>query len=102
MTKFNRKKKFAPKQVAELQPDEIGEVKKLISEYVRRRSVIEQELETLKDDKKALREEFEEKLDIKTLDLVEKQLKIQASLDHADTFELYLESLKNDDYTVTE
>lgn len=96
MPKFMRKKKNVVKNVAEMQPDEINELRAVISEYAKRRNTIEREIETLKEDKKALREEFENKLDVKTLDLVEKHLRIKAAVEHADTFDLYLESLTDE------
>jgi hypothetical protein len=95
MPKFNKEKKQKNYNIALYQPDELNELKRTVLEYVNRRTSIENEIETLKEDKKALREEFEEKLDLKTLELVEKHLRIRRGVAHKDTFDTFLALLQD-------
>lgn len=84
--------------VATMQPDELGELKRLVREYVSRLDNIDNEIETLKEDKKMLKEEFEDKLDIRTLNIVLRILKVEAGIVHQDTYDTFYEALKQDDY----
>lgn len=77
-------------------PDEINALKKLVGEFMTRLENVENEMETLKEGRKELIEEFAEKLDMKTLQMAIKQVKLQAGVAHKDTFDLFLEVLKDD------
>ena len=77
-------------------PDEIHDVAKLAKEYMDRRGSIMNEIELLKDDLKALREEFEDKLDLKELDRVDKVLKIESQVKSKDTYDIIREALTTD------
>jgi uncharacterized protein (UPF0335 family) len=94
-----RVKKSAPApknyNVAEMQPDELNELKKVVVEYVERRGRIENEVETLKGDIKTLEEEYASKLDLKTLKQVERYFRIRQGIAHRDTFDLFCEVLEN-------
>jgi vacuolar-type H+-ATPase subunit I/STV1 len=79
--------------VAELQPDEINAVKVLVKEFMTRLQTIDSEVELLKEDRKALLEEYKEKLDYKTLQLAIKSVKIQNSVVHRDAYDLFVEAL---------
>ena len=89
--------KHAPKNynVATMQPDELGELKRLVREYVRRLDNIDNEIETLKEDKKVLKDEFAEKIDLRTLNIVLRILKIEAGIIHQDTYDTFYEALKD-------
>ena len=89
------KKKQSPAQynVANLQPDEIGALRDLVKEFVGRVENIDNEIELLKEDRKSVIEEYSERLDMKTLQAALKVLKIQSSVDHRDTYDLFLEAL---------
>lgn len=89
-------KKKQSVDVANMQPDEINELKKVVGEFMTRLANVENEMETLKDDRKALIEEFSEKLDMKTLQAAIKQVKLQASVERKDTFDLFIEVLQDD------
>lgn len=78
-------------------PDELGAVKKLVGEFMSRLSNVENEIETLKEDRKELITEFKEKLDMKTLQLAIKQVKLERGVAHKDTFDMFIEVLKDDD-----
>lgn len=80
--------------VATMQPDELNELKRIVREYVSRLSNIDSEIDTLREDKKALKEEFKERLDIRTLNAVLKTLKIEAAVIHQDTYDTFYETLK--------
>lgn len=87
--------KQAPKQynTADLQPDELNALKALVKEFMQKMSSIDNEIETLKEDRKELIEEYSEKLDMKTLQAALRVLKIQQSVQHRDTFDLFVETL---------
>lgn len=82
-------------EAAQLQPDELGELKKIALEYVKRQETIDNEIETLKDDKKSLREEYEKRIDMKTLASVIRILKIEAGVKNKSTFDALMEVLKD-------
>lgn len=87
-------KKSAPeKAVAEMQPDEINALRATVKEFISRMESLETEMEGLKEDRKDLIEEYKEKLDMKTLQAALKVLKIQAAVEHRDTYDLFLEAL---------
>lgn len=91
-----KKNKNAPVyDLATMQPDEINAVRAIIREYVSRKQNIQNEITTLKEDEKALDEEFATKLDVKTMKLVEAHFKLQARIQHKDTFDLFVESLSD-------
>jgi hypothetical protein len=79
-----------------LQPDELNELRKTIKEYVSRKQNIHNEQETLKEDEKTLDEEYAEKLDVRTMKLVEAHFKLQARVQHKETFDLFVETLKDE------
>ena len=84
------------------QPDELNDLGKTAREYVERKERIEHEIETLKEDLKALKEEFEEKIDMKELERVLKVLKIRSQVKHKDTFDALEEALTTDTYSQDE
>lgn len=79
---------------AEHQPDEIGELTKLVSEFIDRFKTIEAEIELLKEDQKELVEEFSSKLDIKTLQAAMRTVKIKKKVGYKDTFDTFVEILE--------
>lgn len=89
-------KNRAPKQynVAEMQPTEINALRTLVNEFVTRLENVDNEIELLKEDRKELLEEYSQKLDIKTLNAVLRILKIQDSVPHKDTFDLFMEAVQ--------
>lgn len=86
-------KKSKNYNVAELQPDEIGSLKTLVKEFVARVQNLDNEIELLKTDRKELIEEYKQKLDIATLNAALKVIKIQKSVEHKDTFDLFMTAL---------
>lgn len=81
------------RHVADLQPDELHALKELVQEFMNRASTIDNEIEQLKADRKELIEEFSEKLDMKTLQAALRVLKIQSTVVHKDTYDVFLEVL---------
>lgn len=79
--------------VATLQPDELGELKKVVQEFIKRLQVVDNEIDTLKEDRKTLLEEFSEKLDVRTLQIAMKVARLQTSVDHKDTYDVFIETL---------
>lgn len=79
--------------VADAQPMELGELKKLVDTFMDRFSQLENELELLKEDQKNLIEEFSDRLDIKTLRQAIRSVKIRKKVDHKDTFDNFVEIL---------
>jgi len=88
-------KKQAPKNynVAIMQPDEIGALRALVKEFITKIESIDNEVELLKNDRKEVIEEYQEKLDMKTLQAALKVVKIQQAVAHRDTYDLFLEAL---------
>ena len=90
MPKKNTEKNY---NVASLQPDEIGALRDLVKDFVTKIENVDNEIEMLKQDRKDIVEEFSEKLDMKTLQAALRVIKIQKSVDHQDTYELFIEAL---------
>lgn len=78
------------------QPDEINELKKLVKEFIERATNIDNEIDLLKEDRKALVEEYAEKLDMKTLKAALQVIKIQKGVAHKDTYDLFVEALSDE------
>jgi uncharacterized protein (UPF0335 family) len=87
--------KRAPKNynIATLQPDEVGALRNLVKEFITKIEAIDNEIELLKGDRKEVIEEYTDKLDMKTLQAALKVLKIQQSVAHKDTYDLFIEAL---------
>jgi len=79
--------------VAELQPDEINSLRGLVKEFIQKIESIDNEIELLKQDRKEIIEEYQDKLDMKTLQAALKVVKIQQSVAHKDTYDLFIEAL---------
>jgi uncharacterized protein (UPF0335 family) len=88
-------KKQAPKNynVAVMQPDEIGALRNLVKEFISKIESVDSEIELLKNDRKEIIEEYQEKLDMKTLQAALKVVKIQQGVAHKDAYDLFLEAL---------
>jgi hypothetical protein len=80
----------------ERQPDEINDLTAVAKEFIDRLTTIENEIDTLKEDRKALIDEFKEKLDTKTLFAALRVIKIRGSVQHRDTFDTFLEILQDE------
>jgi len=78
-------------QGPEQQPEELGALKEVVGEFVRRLKVIEGEIDLLTEDKKALVEEFKEKLDMKTLSAAMRTVKIKKKVKHMDTYDVFVD-----------
>lgn len=79
--------------VADMQPDELKALKVTVKEFMERLMTIKSEQETLKDDEKALIEEFSDKIDMKTLKAAMRVVKIQSQVAHKDAFDNFIEIL---------
>jgi hypothetical protein len=79
------------------QPSEIGELRVVATEYLDRRKNIENEIETLKEDLKALKDEFADRVDMRTLEAVIKVMKIEQAVLHKHTYDLLSEALKSEE-----
>lgn len=85
--------KKAAVPTADAQPVELGELKKVVDEFMDRYTQIDNELDLLKEDQKNLVEEFSDRLDIKTLKQAIRSVKIRKKVDHKDTFDSFCEIL---------
>ena len=94
---MRRKKSASTTDVAHLQPDEIGALRALVKEFVEKIEAIDNEIELLKQDRKELIEDYSDRLDMKTLNAALRIVKIRDSVDHKDTFDLFMEALGKDD-----
>ena len=88
--------------VTAMSSDEIKELRVTVNEYVTRRKNIENEIELLKTDLKELKEEFSEKVDMKTLEAALKVLKIENGVEHKNSFDLFVEALRDDQHGISE
>ena len=79
--------------VADLQPDEINALRALVKEFIGKVEAVDNEIETLKEDRKDLIESYKDKLDMKTLQQALKIIKIQNEVQHKDAFDLFVEAL---------
>jgi uncharacterized protein (UPF0335 family) len=86
-------KKPEAKPVAHMQPDEIGALRLLVQEFIGKVEAVDNEIETLKEDRKELIESYKDKLDLKTLQMALKVIKIQNSVQHRDAYDLFIETL---------
>lgn len=64
-----------------------------VQEFLKRLNVIENEMLTLREDRKELIEEFSDKIDVKTLQAALKIAKIKSQVAHKDAFDHFLEVL---------
>ena len=80
-----------------LQPDELNALTTIAKEYIDRAKNIDNEIELLREDRRHLREEFTEKLDVKTLEKAMKLVKLESDVDRRDTFDCFVELLKRVD-----
>lgn len=85
---------------ADQQPDELGELTKVVEEFTRRLGVIDQEIDVLKSDRKELVEEFKEKLDMKTLSAAMRIVKVKRAAEHKHTLDTFLEIIESKDLNV--
>lgn len=79
---------------AENQPSELNQLREVVKEFVSKLEAIDNEVETLKQDRKELIESYKSKLDIKTLNAVLRVLKIKQQVAHKDTFDAMIEVLE--------
>jgi len=82
--------------VATLQPSELGELKIVVKEFLSRLENLDNEIAGLKEDRKALYEEFSEKLDVKTLATAMKVLQIESTVAFKGNYDSFVEVLKDD------
>lgn len=78
---------------AENQPDELGALTELVSEFIDKAKSIENEIDTLKADQKELIEEYKDKLDMKTLQAAMRTVKIIKKVGARDTYDTFVEIL---------
>lgn len=82
------------KEVAQRQPLELNELKNLLKEFLERHRNVENEITLLKEDLKTLIEEYEDRVDSKTLKKAIRLMKIIDSVENKDTFDLYTSVLE--------
>lgn len=75
---------------AEASPDELGAIAEIVAEFINRLQNIENELQLLREDRKALIEEYKDRIDMQTLQAAIKTVKIREKVAHKDTFDEYV------------
>lgn len=80
---------------ADREPLELGELKSLLGEFMERYTRVEHEMDLLKEDAKALLEEYEDRLDVRTLKQAIRIVRAKKKVKHQDTFDRY-ESVLDD------
>jgi hypothetical protein len=73
----------------------LSQLKEIAREFLDKLNVIDNELSTLKEDRKELLDEYSTKLDIKTFKAAMQVNKIKKQVQHEDTFDVFLEILEN-------
>jgi len=81
------------KIVPDRMPTELGELKKIVDEFMDRFDRVETELDTLKEDQKELIDEYSDRLDMKTLKQAIRTVKIRKKVSHKDTYESFVDIL---------
>lgn len=74
-------------------PSELGAIRELVAEFIKRLQNIENEITLLREDRKELIEEYKDRVDMPTLQAAIKTVKIREAVAHKDTFDEYLEAL---------
>lgn len=74
-------------------PTELGEIKKLVTEFMERYENIEHELSLLKDDQKQLIEDFSDRLHMKTMKQAIRTVKIKKKVEQLETYEALVDIL---------
>lgn len=82
--------------IADAMPQGIEELKPIVEEFVNRLRVIENEIKGLGEDKKALVEEFSDRLDTKTLKQAIRTVELRDKVANKDTYDTFLEILESD------
>lgn len=93
MTRKTPEKQY---NVAAMQPDEVNAIRTLVKDFITKIESVDNEIELLKGDRKEIVEEFSEKLDMKTLTAALRVIKIQKGVQHKDTYDLFVEALKEE------
>ena len=79
------------------QPDNLQDLKVVVSEFINKIQAVDNEIEMLKGDRKDIIEEYKEKLDMKTLQAALKVIKITKGVEHKSTFDSFMEVLEGID-----
>ena len=89
-------KKQTPKNynTATMMPDELNALRALVKEFVGKVESVDNEIELLKQDRKEIIEEYEEKLDMKTLQAALRVIKTQKEVAHKDAYDLFIAALE--------
>ena len=85
---------------ADQQPDELKELGSIVEEFTGKLAYIENEMETLKGDRKELIEEYKEKLDMKTLTAAMKIVKVKRATEPKHTLDQFLDILETQDLKI--
>lgn len=78
-------------------PENINDLQPIVSEFVKRMRVLEDEEAGLRESKKELVEEYSTKLDTKTLKLALRLVDIKKKVAHKSYFDLFLTILERSD-----
>lgn len=80
-------------QIEAMDQTELGELKRLVKEYVERREELEGQISGIREDLKTLDDEFSEKVDLRTLKQIVRILKIESEIAHRDAADTFREVL---------
>ena len=82
---------------AEEMPENLNELAPIVTEFVKRMRVLENEELTLREAKKDLVDEYATKLDTKTLKLALRLVDLKKKVQHKHYFDMFLEILDKDE-----
>lgn len=81
---------------ANAMPESLTELKPIVDEFVKKMEALENEEESIRESKKDLVEEYADKLDVKTLNLALKMMKLKNKVEHKHYFDMFVEVLSKD------
>ncbi len=81
-------------EVANSQPESLTELEPIVTEFVNKLRLLENEEENLREQKKELVESYSDRLDTKTLKLALRLMAIKEKVERQHTFDLFVEALE--------
>lgn len=88
-----KKRKGSKKEEPNNMPENLDDLKPIVSEFIERYKRLENEAQELKEQQKELIEEFSDKLDTKTLKLAMKEVELRAKVERKHYFDLFVHVL---------
>jgi len=92
-----KKNKKTSVDIAALQPDELKALKEVVMSFIHRIENIDSQIDGLKTDRKDVISDYEDKLDVKTLNAALRIVKIRSKCDYRETLDMFVETLSSEE-----